>query len=257
MTDFGVDNFYVSEMKSVIYSLCREARIVDITHSITPFDVHEAAFLLGMIYPFYPGGGIFLVVVDPGVGGERGEIIVRTQERLFVGPDNGVFSYVYEKEKKFSVYRIRRELFEGVSSTFHGRDIFAPVAGRLLAGTSLRSLGRKSDEFVRFQVHYPEVEEQEGAVLIRGRVMFVDKFGNLISNITFSDLKREGVKETYIRVGRTVIREISRSFSDVPAGKPVAYIGSHGYLEIGVNKGNAQSSLGAGKGSILEVVMVM
>ncbi len=256
ITDFGVDNVYTAEMKSVIYGGAKsDVAVIDLTHSITPFDVQEAAFVIGMVYPFFPRDSVCVAVIDPGVGSDRRGIIVRTPHHFFVGPDNGIFTYVYRKEKNARVYHIKETAFEDVSSTFHGRDIFAPTAVNLVNGKSLRKLGKKIEDYVILQLPEPSVSSEEGKVVVRGRIMYVDNFGNLISNIPV-ELIPDDFQEVYIKIGRTLIHGIARSFSDVPLGKPLVYGGSHGYLEVGVNKGNAHNSIGAGKGSSMEVIFI-
>ncbi len=256
ITDFGVDNIYTAEMKSVIYGRTKsDITVVDLTHSITPFDIQEAAFVIGMVYSFFPKGSICVAVIDPGVGSGRRGIVVKTARYFFVGPDNGVFTYIYQKEENFSVYSIDETFFEKVSSTFHGRDIFAPTAVSIVNGKSLRKIGKKISDFVKLQLPVPTIVTDEEKISVKGRIMYVDRFGNLISNIPFKDLP-DNFEKFYVKVGKTIIQGLAKSFSDVPLGKPLAYQGSHGYLEVGVNKGNAHKSLGAGKGSSIEVVVL-
>ncbi len=260
LTDFGFDSIYVAEMKAAVYQIDDDVDIIDITHSITPFDIQEAAFVIGMTYPFLPEDSKIVAVVDPGVGGDRKEIIVKTRKYLFVGPDNGIFSYVYKREgeKNFTVYQVKRDVFANISSTFHGRDIFAPAAALLASGKNLRKIAKKLEDFYVLDLKDPEVLTTSEGVSIKGRVMYVDKFGNLITNIEkeLVDQTVESDQNVYVRVGKITITGVLRTFGDVPPGKPLAYIGSHDYLEIGINKGNARSSLGAGKGSIVEVIQL-
>ena len=253
VTDFGVDSIYAAEMKGVIYSNSNSpVEVVDFTHSITPFDILEASFVIGMSYLYFPSGSIWIGVVDPGVGTIRNGIIVKAKRNYFVGPDNGIFSHVFSKlgRGKFTVYKIDEKKFKKVSTTFHGRDIFSVTASLIINGVKISEFSRKTEDYVILDIPLPEEVEENRMKKIKGRIMYVDSFGNLISNIPSEEITEEMV---IVKVGKALIKGLSKTFGDVPAGKPVAYIGSHGYLEIGINKGIAKTSLGADKGSSVEV----
>ena len=249
LTDFGIQDPYVAEIKASILSINFDAKIVDISHQISSYDIREAAFLIGMYYKVFSKSTIHVSVVDPGVGGERENIIVKTKDYFFVGPDNGIFSIVFKKEKRFTVYKINYRPKLIMSNTFYGRDYFAPVAAMLSKGENVTKIGKRTTKFVELDIQEPVIDE----AMIVGQIMYIDGFGNLITNI-YKDHIREQEKNLVIRVGDVVIDKIGRTFSTVSPGKPVAYIGSHGYLEIAINKGTANKSLGTGKGSNVELI---
>jgi len=249
LTDFGIQDPYVAEIKGTILSVNFDAKIVDISHQISSYDIREAAFLIGMYYNIFAKKTIHLAVVDPGVGGERENIIVKTKNFYFVGPDNGIFSMIFQKEKNFTIYKINYSPKNKYSNTFFGRDYFAPIAAMLSKGDRISKIGKKTDKFIKLDIPKPDIDEN----MVIGQIMYVDGFGNLITNI-YKDIIKTNEKKLAIRVGDVVIDKIGRTFSSVSPGEPVAYIGSHGYLEIAINKGTADKSLGTVKGSNVELL---
>jgi S-adenosyl-L-methionine hydrolase (adenosine-forming) len=247
-TDFGLTDGYAAALKGVIYSLNPEATVVDIGHNILPGNVREAAFLLRTVYHLFPTYTVHLVIVDPGVGTNRRAIILKTSKYHFVGPDNGVFSYILDAFPSqplpdsqsvkpgpdVKAYAITKSDYwrKPVSATFHGRDIFAPVAARLSLGMPASSLGDNVDTVTAFTLPVPF--RQPG--LIRGRILHIDNFGNLITNLRESDLSEVGQSATII-LGDQLVRGVVRTYADKEG--PVALIGSSGYLEIAVGNGNA------------------
>jgi S-adenosylmethionine hydrolase len=242
LTDFGSQDWYVGVMKGVIVSRCETCRLVDLTHDITPGDVFAGAFVLRRAYSFFPRGTVHLAVVDPGVGGERRPIMVETAEQWFVGPDNGLFSGVLQEVAGGVVRRLRNKalFLQPISGTFHGRDLFAPAAAYIAAGGTPEELGPAVEDWV--SLGFPEARIERDAVL--GLVLYVDRFGNGITNIEDTVIRRcFGGNPLEIIVQDHRLKGIRRSYVDVPKGQPLALIGSSGFLEISVNRGNARRLL--------------
>lgn len=241
LTDFGTADYFVGAMKGAILSINPDAAIVDVTHEIPAQDVAAGAFTLLAAYDTFPAGTIHVAVVDPGVGSERRPIIVSAAEHLFVGPDNGIFTYIYDRLPSFDAYHITatRYFRRPVSNTFHGRDIFAPVAAALSTGIDALSLGSQIKDAIRLPVtHEPQI-------------LHVDRFGNLITNITRDDF-REG---TRLSVNGKVIAAVRNFFSEGETGEAFAIWGSAGFLEIAVNGASAAELLGARRGDPVETRM--
>jgi len=240
-TDFGHKSGFVGIMKGVILGIAPETRIVDLSHGIAPQDILEAQFLLQRAEPFFPPDTIHVAVVDPGVGSSRRPIIVQTERCVFVGPDNGIFTPWLDGAEIRHLNR--REYFNPkVSSTFHGRDIFAPVAAYLARGIKPQDLGSVITDPFRKSPPQPQVKTGE----IIGEIIHIDDFGNLITNIAAEDLA--GFRNPIIRIGRKAIKGPVNSYSDVKSGTLCALVGSHGRLEIAVSMGNASQSLGVKHG---------
>jgi len=252
ITDFGHTSGYVGIMKGVILSINPGCQIVDITHHISPQDREEAAFVLQSVHPFFPSNSVHLVVVDPGVGTDRKPIIVESAQNWFVGPDNGVFSFVFLKDQKKKVWEITNEQYylPQVSATFQGRDIFAPVAAHLSLGVSVHVLGKELEHYV----HLEGLESEKNEDGLKARVLFIDHFGNLVSNISRQLFtKVVGDKPFRITVGGLAIHTISRTYADGRDGEVIALFGSSNQLEISVRNGNCQRLLQVAKGSEVSV----
>ncbi|MCX5874654.1 MAG: SAM-dependent chlorinase/fluorinase [Deltaproteobacteria bacterium] len=248
-TDFGTQDGFVAQMKGVILHINPEALIVDTTHDIEPFSPIEAALVVNGFFGYFPPGTIHLVVVDPGVGSSRRAIVARCQGHYFVGPDNGVFSLVFRNNVACEIREIKNPKFFMAQQhpTFHGRDIFAPVAARLSSGWPFEDVGPSIQDPERLS--YPPALKTEYG--IEGKVIYVDRFGNLSVNIETSMLDKP-VKE--INLGSLSIKGLSRTFCDVPDYQPVALINSFGLLEIAINKASAGESLGIGLGARVRVI---
>jgi S-adenosyl-L-methionine hydrolase (adenosine-forming) len=252
-TDFGSQDYYVSAMKAVILGISPDVRFVDISHDLPPQDIMAGAWVLKNTAFLYPPGTIHLAVIDPGVGSTRRPVLVQVRDQLFVGPNNGLFSLVAESEDH-RVFELTEQRFwrEAVSPTFHGRDIFAPVAAWLSKGEPQEHFGRELKELTAYRWAKP-IADDEG---VQGWVMHIDRYGNLITNIPESFIRqydRESMFKIY--VGNTILKEISETFSEVPDGEAVALVGSSGMLEIAINKGNAQQMLGVEKGAPVSLVI--
>ena len=250
-TDFGMDDWFVGTMKGVIATINPTATVVDITHVIPSGDVRAGAFALAASYKYFPKGTVHVAIVDPGVGSKRRAIAIQTERYFFVGPDNGVLSYALRGEKIKAVRALENETYflKPVSQTFHGRDVFAPVAAHLARGVSIAKLGPAATNFVRLE--WPEAKVHGKSV--EGEVIYIDKFGNAITNIhvaTVTSLRRV---HSELFKGRKRICAIGAHYQSVPARRAVAVAGSSGYLEIAVNGGNASASLGLRVGNLIEV----
>lgn len=252
-TDFGLQDHYVSVMKAVILGISPDVRLVDVSHQIPPQDIMAGAWVLRNASMHFPAGTVHLVVVDPGVGTRRDPVVMRINNQLFVGPDNGIFSLIAD-EFEYEAWRLTNPKFwiENPSHTFHGRDIFSPVAAHLANGVSLSELGEPANDLVTYRWAVP-ISDRDG---IQGWIVHIDRFGNLISNIPASMIEKSvGDSRFRIYVGNTILDEIVDTFGDVPDGEPAAYIGSSGTLEIAINKGNAKEMLGVQKGAQISIFL--
>ncbi|MEK9659005.1 MAG: SAM-dependent chlorinase/fluorinase [Chloroflexota bacterium] len=259
LTDFGTADAYVGVMKGVILALCPEARLVDLTHQVPPQDVCAGAHLLAEAVPHFPPGTIHLAVVDPGVGTERRPLLVTGPTASFVCPDNGVLSLVLANAgaqisdgeatlpPSWSAHHLTNPAYwrHPVSATFHGRDIFAPVAAYLSLGVGPDTLGQRIEPVTAFA---PPVPVQEGDALV-GEVVRVDRFGNLLTNIPADSLPRG----CDVRVSNRRIGSVLHTYADGTPGTPMALVGSDGCLEIAVPQGSAADTLGAGVGGRVRV----
>jgi hypothetical protein len=253
MTDFGTDDVFAGVMKGVIAGINPSAGVIDLTHAIPPFDILQAAVKLSRACRYFPRGTVHTVVVDPGVGSDRRIVCMESSGRLFLAPDNGVLTAVEAEWGRDAVFEVtNRSLFlPKVSGTFHGRDIFAPVAARLAAGLSPAELGPPAGEIRRIELPAP-VQGPEGAW--NGIVLWSDRFGNLVTNLRADEVLRcLPAGSATICIGESKIAGIHSSFSDAAKGEPVAVVGSFGAIEICVREGNAAESFGGRRGT--EVVI--
>ena len=240
-TDFGLKDHYAGAMKGVILGINPGAVITDVTHAIEKFNIIEAAFKLRSFYSYFPEGTVHLVVVDPGVGGPRRPIAIQAHGYYFVGPDNGVFSFLFGLEDECKVIEItnRKYMLETVSSTFHGRDIFAPAAAHLSMGVGIDELGESVTSPETLEIPEPDVRSGE----ILGVVIYEDSFGNLVTNIP-SEMIQVG---SIVYVDRMRIERIVSSYGGAGKGDLLAIIGSSGLLEISVNQGSASKMMGTNR----------
>jgi len=245
-TDFGLRDSYVAEMKGVILGIIPNARIVDITHQIEKFNVKMGAYVLASASPQFPDGSVHLAIVDPGVGTKRRPIIVKTNKCFFVGPDNGVLALAVKNiGDKAQIYKIINNAFmlPEVSRTFHGRDIFAPAAAYLARGTSPAKFGPEIKR-MRIPKFARSIRKRDR---MEGQVIYIDDFGNIVTNLTETDLKRIRIKgKVNVKLGSTELKlPFCGAYGDVERGKRLAIVGSHNFLEISVNQGNAAKGLKA------------
>lgn len=250
-TDFGTEDWFVGTMKGVIASINPRATVVDIAHAIHNGNVRAGAFALAASYKYFPKGTVHVAIVDPGVGGKRRAIAIQTQRYFFVGPDNGVLSFALRGERIKTVRALKNETYflKPVSQTFHGRDVFAPVAAHLARGVSTAKFGPAMRDFVRLDWPEPKVLSKS----VEGEVVYIDKFGNAITNIPATTVTSLGREILRIFKGRKRICAIGTHYQSVPARQAVAVPGSSGYLEIAVNGGNASAILGLHIGDPIDV----
>ena len=248
-SDFGHQDWFVGVVHGVLLEVCPGARIVDLTHAILPGLIDRAAFVLEAACPDLPAGTVNLAVVDPGVGTERRALAVRARGQFFVGPDNGILEWALsDPEAEVRSLTEERWFRQPVSRTFHGRDVFAPVAAHLAGGTPIESFGPTIADPIRISRTPPRLESGE----LAGCIMFVDRFGNALTNLPVASLAAAfpGVPEETleVRAGNRQIRGLARSYGDAPIGTLVAIIGSSGRLEIAQVGGDAATRFGLGEG---------
>jgi len=253
LTDFGLRDAYVGVMKGVIAGIAPNVRIIDLTHGIPPQDIRAAGFCLLTAYPFFPQETIHVAVVDPGVGTERRAVAIALAEAVLVGPDNGIFTGLLQQQVvKSAVALDRSEFWLSVRPefTFHGRDIFAPAAAHLASGAALSRLGTPIDPDTLVRLELPAWAETEGG--FSGNIQYADAFGNLVTNIPGSLVAGKMWKI------KTADLEIpgKKTYEDVPSGALLALAGSHGFLEIAANSGNARVLLSMNVGDPVEVLLV-
>lgn len=251
LTDFGTKDYFVASMKGVILKIAPDARIIDISHEITPHRIAEAAYCLQACYRTFPQGTVHVAVVDPGVGSSRRPIMVRTAEYYFVAPDNGVLTAVLNQGQDIEVRQLENLQYQLGSSgvTFHGRDVFAPAAAWLTRGEAMPSFGRLISDPVRFNWPQPTVKDGK----IAGEIVYVDRFGNLISNISRAEIDTVHAGTIQIRVGTHAIGNLVASYSEGMAGVPQALINSNGMLELFLKERPAGEILQVGVGAVVEI----
>lgn len=249
-TDFGSRDWFVGTAKGVIHGIEPKAAIIDLTHEVAPGDIRAAAFALAVSCRFFPAGTVHVVVVDPGVGGTRRALAVQTRKYFFVGPDNGVLSWAMRRERIQAIHALEDSTYflKPVSRTFHGRDVFAPAAARLCQGISIKKLGPQLRDYVRLD--WPEPKASSHG--LRGEVVYIDRFGNAITNINAADLARKKALEIVLE-GKKVC-PVAETYESVAAGQLVAMRGSSGFLELAINGGNAARRLHIEVGAPVMVV---
>jgi S-adenosylmethionine hydrolase len=258
LSDFGLRDPYVAEMKAVILSICPQARLVDISHMIEKFNIRMGAFVLASAAPYFPEGSVHVAVVDPGVGTKRRAILVEARQAFFVGPDNGLLMLAAERLGIRHVYNVtnRRFLLGRVSQTFHGRDVFAPVAAHLAKGDCKPSdFGSEIRDYVVPRFVKPRLTKNA----LFGEVLHVDDFGNIVTNISRAEFEKTGIREGAMfgfRLKDKVIKlKYCSTYGEVPIGKSLALIGSHDFLEISTNQRIASKKFGARVGDTVAVLI--
>ncbi len=251
-TDFGLQDHYVGTMKGVILSRCPGAQMIDISHEISPFSIHAGAYAIDQAAPFFPSGTVHLVVIDPGVGTKREPLLLQAMNQFFIAPDNGVLSFILMRDPGAIARRITNgELWlQPASTTFHGRDLFAPTAAAIAAG-------RVKPEDVGQIMHGPVTLAGLDAVLAepnvwRGVVLSIDRFGNVITSFRVMSFTEALHAAFAIRAGKSEITVDRSTFGDAAPGLCFAYAGSSGFLELGINQGDAARALGLRPGDSLE-----
>ena len=251
LTDFGTKDYFVGAMKGAILYVNENVHLIDITHEIEPQNIKSAGFNLHACYKDFLVGTIFVAVVDPGVGSARRAILVETEDYFFIAPDNGLLSFVFNESEDFRVFELtNREFFaHHISTTFHGRDVFAPVAAHLSKGVKPSEFGREITDFVRFEENKPrKISENE----IEAEIIEIDRFGNLITN-----LKREDLPEQFtLEIGETRVEKLRRFFAESEPREIFMIFGSAGFLEIAAFQDSAKNLLRAETGQKILVKMV-
>lgn len=250
-TDFGTADGYAAAMKGILLSMAPQATLVDATHEILPQAVRQAAVAVNAFAPYFPPGTIHVIVVDPGVGTDRAILAVSAIGQIFLAPDNGLLSLIFERDPQAQVRRVEnRALFRPeLSSTFHGRDIFAPVAAHLASGVPFEAVGPATADYILGIIPHAQVSGET----VRGRIIYKDHFGNLITNIRREHLAGKDVAAVKVKTGAVELTGLRSAYGEVEKGCPLALIGSAGYLEIAVREGNAAEVLGVGEDEEVEV----
>jgi S-adenosylmethionine hydrolase len=248
-TDYGTSDHLVGTLKGVILKINPDVTIVDITHHVTPYDLLDGALAIGAAYSYFPARTIHVVVVDPGVGTARRPLLVTSENQYFVAPDNGVLSLIYERDPTAVVRHANVEHYylQPVSKTFHGRDVFAPVAAWLAKSGQTAAMGDVIEDYKKFAMPRPKTTDG----VLKGSVIRVDSFGNLITNLRPEDFSEEArtAGKIDLQVGTHPVSRLVETFALGNAGEPIAYVGSSGYVEIAVNKGSAARTLALGRGA--------
>jgi len=257
-TDFGYEDPFAGVMKGVILTINPEARIIDLTHGIRPHDIREAAFIIGMNYKYFPDGTIHVVVVDPGVGSGRRPVIIETGKHYFVGPDNGIFSMVYNMEPgAYRVINISSEQYflSSKSPTFQARDVFAPVAAHISRGVGPSDFGGQIEDYTRILLPVPVMVSEDR---LKGEVILIDRFGNAITNLSMEEISKlydsnpEGVLKIFLK-GREVL--LLGCYSEARDKGIYSLINSSGYLEFFMYMGHVSSENGISIGDNAEIVI--
>lgn len=252
LTDFGLTDHYVAAMKGVILGICPQAELIDISHEITPFSIEEGAYTLAQAWRCFPKGTIHLAVVDPGVGTAREPIIVSVMGHLFVLPNNGLITLVLKSSPLSRTTHITNDRFfrKPVSDTFHGRDVFAPVAAYLATGLPPSKFGSVMSGTLSGALEKPK---PTGPNSWQGVVLKIDQFGNVISNLDWEICGAIATSPFRLKIGRTVVKQFCHTYGSAPSGQFFALKGSGGYIEVSLNQSHAASRLRVMPGSPLEL----
>lgn len=252
-TDFGTSDHFAGTMKGVILSICPTAEIVDITHEVQPFEIPDGAFTIAQAYRYFPKKTIHVVVVDPGVGSTRRPVLAETGGHYFIAPDNGVLSMVLTAEKT-SVRHITNERYflHPLSRTFHGRDVFSPVAAHLASGIPPARFGKRIDDYLRLDFTSPA---PTGKNIWTGTILKVDRFGNLATNFHIDQLPGVKTRAFEMRIGTRAVSRLALTFTECEPDEIFVVVGSSGYLEIASNQGSAAKALGSSAGSPVQLTI--
>jgi len=256
-TDFGLNDHFVGTMRGVILNINPQAQIVDICNEVNSFDVLDGALTIAQAASYFPSDTLHVVIVDPGVGSQRRPILVTNEKQVFLAPDNGVLSLVYERSERLSVRHVTAEHYflQPVSQTFHGRDVFAACAGWLSKGVEVSKFGEEITDYIRFAAPKPKPIDEKS---FKGVVLKTDKFGNLITNITAKDIPQlfeEAPPSFKVTVGKAEITKMKNAYAQATPGELFGILGSMGYLEISANRAAASRVAGADRGSDVTVVL--
>ncbi len=251
LTDFGLRDHFAGVLKGSVLSACRQAHVIDITHEVTPFDILEGAFLIAQSWRYFPEGTVHVVVVDPGVGSNRRPILAEACGHIFIAPDNGVLSLVFDQEETAVRHIVNERLFRHpVSQTFHGRDIFAPVAGHVAGGVPPAETGPLIEDHLRLPLEKPVRTARRGWT---GAVLKIDRFGNLITNFRAAEFARVYEQNFEVLAGLQAIEKLEHNYAEAEPGKVFLIEGSSGYFEIAASQTSAAKILGCGVGAPIEL----
>jgi S-adenosylmethionine hydrolase len=253
-TDFGLSDHFVGVMKGVILGIQPAAEVIDISHGVEPYAIADGAFTIAQTYRYFPKKTVHVVVVDPGVGSARRPLLAEMAGQFFVAPDNGVLSMIFAREQS----KVRHITSEGyflhpLSRTFHGRDVFSPVAAHLASGVTPAKFGKRIEDYLRASFDQPI---QTGNNTWTGVILKADRFGNLVTNFhidQFPDIRTHAFS---LKAGSQAITRLALTFSEHAPGDLFAIVGSSGYLEVAVNQGSAAKALGCGAGSPVELTTI-
>ncbi len=253
-TDFGLSDHFVGVMKGVIARICPSAHVIDISHGVRPYDIIDGAFTLVQAYRYFPKKAIHVVVVDPGVGSARRPLLAEMAGQFFIAPDNGVLSMVMARETSVRVRHITAEKYflHPVSRTFHGRDVFSPVAAHLAAGVTPARFGKRVDDFIRALFDKPV---ETGKRAWRGTILKSDHFGNLATNFHIDEFPSIRTHAFALQVGAASIKRLALTFSECAPGELFVVVGSSGYIEIAAAEASAAQTLGCGAGSPVDLTV--
>jgi S-adenosylmethionine hydrolase len=252
-TDFGAADHYVGAMKGVILGICPQAHIVDISHQVKPYQIAEGAYLVAQAYRCFPPKTVHVVVVDPGVGSARRPILIEAAGQYFIGPDNGVLSMVYNREKhKARLISAERYFRQPVSRTFHGRDIFAPVAAHIAAGTPAARMGKLIGDHLKSSSWKPQ---RTGKRTWTGQVLHIDRFGNIVTNFESADFPDLEMRDFALHMGPCEVNVLARTYAECGPGELFAIAGSSGYLEVSVSQASAAQAVGCETGAPAELTI--
>jgi S-adenosylmethionine hydrolase len=251
-TDFGAADHFVGAMKGVILSIRAGARIVDITHEVQPYDIPGGGFAIAQACGYFPKKTIHVVVVDPGVGSTRRALLAEIAGQYFVAPDNGVLSMLFARDPAAKVRHITNERYflKPVSRTFHGRDVFAPVAAHLASGVAPSRFGTRIADYIKQSF---DGARRTGKKSWSGSVLKIDRFGNAITNLHSNEIPTVKNRAFTLKVGTARVTRLASTFSEGPEGEPFVIVGSSGFLEIAMNQGSAAAKLGVSPGAPVEL----
>jgi S-adenosylmethionine hydrolase len=252
LTDFGTTDSYAGILKGMIAKIAPEARVIDLTHEILPYDLLQAGLILYQSYRYFPPHTIFVCVVDPGVGSERRPILIKTKNYFFIGPDNGLFTLALADQEIEKVIHLTQSQYflEPLSSTFHGRDIFTPVAAHLSLGIPADQFGPEVSDYKRLEDFFPQVEKKE----IVGKILSIDRFGNAITNLSHSFLKKHISDLKFsLSIGKRKLSAMKTHYAEGEKKKPFFLFGSSGLLEIAMNQGSAAHLLKMKRGDFVRI----
>ena len=252
-TDFGTSDHFVGTMKGVILSIQPAAGIIDITHEIRPFDIPDGGFTIAQAHRFFPKRTIHVVVVDPGVGSTRRPLLAEMASQYFIAPDNGVLSMIFSRERaKVRHITNERYFLKPLSRTFHGRDVFAPVAAHLAAGVLPSRFGPVIQDHLKLDFDQPAHTAKRSWT---GSILKIDRFGNIITNLHIDQFPQVKTSAFELTIGLRAIKRLALTFTDCQPGELCALVGSSGFLEVSANQGSAAQLLGCGPGSPVELTI--